>query len=291
LVLGINGESSTIMKDSPSSKARPAARREPARTIERPLRVRFYCSMKPQRIYPLVVESPPLRRGETPLPSLPVTIRPIIAGALVTPPEQKLDVSAPGSQATFHVTPLASGRVPNARVEVHNQGRLADQVRLRMKARSQRRTWILLALTFLLPWLLLAVTHERYPYRAEGKVPGRPPDLRAEPGEVLEYRITSWIDTYTPSLPYVKEHVTTPAAHGLGVAYTWACHLTTEHLYFWLGVVLFCLTLLSWVSRRTQRSTRWKTLVLAAPVAAAEAGETLPLSPRDELPIPVQPAQ
>src|SRR5260370_7151799 len=74
----------------------------------------------PQRVYALVVEVP-RSRDEADGGSV-VVVRPVIAGALVVPPEQRLDTSAAGNQVTFHVTPLARGRLPNAPVEVQAAG-------------------------------------------------------------------------------------------------------------------------------------------------------------------------
>jgi hypothetical protein len=126
--------------------------------------------MKPQRVYPLTVEVPrgsggrllPAGSGEA------VVVRPLIPGAVVVPAEQRLDVARPGSQVTFSVTPLAKGRLPNPRVEVLQHGRVVQEIGLRMKGVTQRMTWWLLALTLLVPSLLLY--YGRY-YPVTGTIP------------------------------------------------------------------------------------------------------------------------
>lgn len=260
----------------------PGTPRSP-RGLERLLKVRFYCSMRPQRVYPLTVQVQD-PHGSKAAASAPVVLRPIIPGALVTPSEQKVDVSVPGAGATFHITPLACGRLPDARVEIHHQGQTPEQVRLRMKAKTQRRTWILLALTLLLPFLLFAISSNHY-YKLRDPLPDKPPQLVPDPGDVLEYRINYWVRQSVPEIPYLREYLITPVTHGLNVAYTWFCNLTPDYLPFWIGVGLLALTLLSWIARRTQRSTRWKSLVLTAPIPLAEAAETLPLSTREAAPL------
>src|SRR5262249_19510874 len=120
------------------------------------VKVRFYSRMNLQRVYPLIVEVPRASGKTAPVSSVdPVVVRPVIPGALVSPAEQRLDVSKPGSQVTFQVTPLARGRLPGARVELQQPGQPVHALPLAMKAVTQRLTWILLALTFLLPLGLL----------------------------------------------------------------------------------------------------------------------------------------
>lgn len=281
------------MKEPLSNKNKPGApRKDPgnprsSRSLERQLKVRFYCSMRPQRVYPLIVQVQ-APQGSQAAASAPVVLRPVIPGAMVTPSEQKVDVSVPGTSATFHVTPLACGRLPDARVEIHHQGQTPEQVRLRMKAKTQRRTWILLALTVLLPFLLFAISSNQF-WKLRDPLPGKPPELMPDPGDVLEHRVNYWVKQGVPEIPYLREYLITPVTRGLNVAYTWFCNMAPDFPHFWVGVGLLALTLLSWIARRTQRSTRWKSLVLTAPVPLAEAAETLPLSAREAAPV-VQPA-
>src|SRR5262249_61228788 len=72
------------------------------------LQIRYPRVMKPNRIATLVVEVPKVKgrdRDEGESSGL-VVVRPVIPGALVTPPEQRFEV-APGNQILFHLTALA----------------------------------------------------------------------------------------------------------------------------------------------------------------------------------------
>jgi hypothetical protein len=146
------------MKEPVQAKGR--SEREPlprnpatARSREAALAVHFYRRMKLQRVHKLVVQ-----QAASPLASMPFIVRPIIPGALVTPVECPLDTSNPKARATFHVTPLARGRLSGARLEVLNLGQVVHEVPLRMKSVTQRATWVLAALTILVPALMLYFT-------------------------------------------------------------------------------------------------------------------------------------
>jgi hypothetical protein len=124
------------------------------------VRVRFYRRMKPQRVYPLTVElqrtsSKPAIAHRT---TAPVSLRPCIPGAHVTPPELELKSSQTEAKATFYVTPLARGWLPDARLQLLQQGRVLEEIRLPMKAARQSMTWLLAALTVLIPAALLYLT-------------------------------------------------------------------------------------------------------------------------------------
>jgi hypothetical protein len=103
---------------SPAAPPKPA-RHDPfgIRTTEYPLGVTYYATMKPQRIYPLVVEAQPGRTPVSPdgASGVMVLLRPTVPGALVAPAELPLDVSQPGARASFHVTPLARGYLGTTR--------------------------------------------------------------------------------------------------------------------------------------------------------------------------------
>src|SRR5207253_1356997 len=123
--------------------------------------------MKLQRVYPAVVEARPVGGGQRNGAGAPVLLRPIIPGALVVPAELTLDTAQAGARATFYVTPLAKGRLPGARLEVRRQDALVQEIRLPMRATTQRLTWLLALLTVLLPVVLLNVT--RY-HKLQGTV-------------------------------------------------------------------------------------------------------------------------
>jgi hypothetical protein len=160
-----------------AARGHAPALREPGTHTHTDLRVRYYDRMKVQRVYPLTVEvtAGPNRPGVG-LALDPVVVRPVIPGAQVVPAEQRLDVSRPGERAAFHVTPLARGRYPNPRVEILQHGRTVQAIALRMKGVTQRLTWLLLALTLLLPALVFHYTRTA---KLRGRVPyqARRPDL------------------------------------------------------------------------------------------------------------------
>src|SRR5207253_10883922 len=86
-----------------------------------------------------------------------VVVRPVIAGAQVTPAEQRFEV-APGNQITFHVTPLGRGRLPRARLEVFAPGQAPESIPLTMKVKTQRLAILLLLLAWLIPIMMNKLT-------------------------------------------------------------------------------------------------------------------------------------
>jgi hypothetical protein len=112
--------------------------------------VRYYSRMRLQRVYPLSVEVSPSAEGAVDS-GAPVTVRPLITGALVVPPERKLDTGRPGARADFHVTALAKGRLRGALVEIHQPGQVVQTIPLQMKGTTQVLTWLLALLTILVP--------------------------------------------------------------------------------------------------------------------------------------------
>jgi len=129
---------------------------DPASRSLPPLFASFYQRMKRQRVYPLVVRWGKGKGSEsTDTPAL--QIRPIIPGALVVPAELPLE---PGldATATFHVTPVALGRLSSARVEVLHQGRNVDALPLKMRVVRWSIARVLFLLAFLVPLLLIFTT-------------------------------------------------------------------------------------------------------------------------------------
>lgn len=149
------------MKEPLPAKGKPAKSVADARGSMKPqarVSARFYKRMQPQRVYPLVVQ---LRKedGRTPAgETAPVVIRPFIPGAQVMPARCQLDTNQAKMETTFYVTPLALGRFPGARLEVYQDGNLLQNISVSMKCVRQRLTWVLLALTFLIPAFLLYAT-------------------------------------------------------------------------------------------------------------------------------------
>src|SRR5881396_2891305 len=77
----------------------------------------------------------------------PVTVRLVMAGAQVVPAEQTLDPGDPGDKATFYVTPLAHGGLRGERIEVVQNGRKVQELRIPCKVTSQKGTLVWLFLT------------------------------------------------------------------------------------------------------------------------------------------------
>jgi hypothetical protein len=107
--------------------------------------------MKVKGVYPMVVNVRPLAdhlRGiKSHTPTL--EIRPVIPGAQVTPSHYELEMT--GSTPAFYVTPVARGRLADARLEVYSHGRLVQEIPTPMRGTWQRPTWVLLFLTVLIP--------------------------------------------------------------------------------------------------------------------------------------------
>src|SRR5262245_1350863 len=151
------------MAATPTTRARGAGKTAPSKKSSRPprdepagpkLRLRYFKRMKPQRIYPLVVDAPGVGKGldgdEDAERGGTIVIRPVIAGAQVQPAEQRLEL-APGNQVVFYVNPLAAGRLPRAHVAAVASHQPPETVALGMKAKTQRLAWLLLVLAFLVP--------------------------------------------------------------------------------------------------------------------------------------------
>jgi hypothetical protein len=147
------------MKEPPSAKAAPA-RRDPLPPAgpECRLLVRYYRRMRPQRVYTLEVSNAKAAEGR--VAGTIVLVRPIIPGAHVAPAESEMNLAQPNARASFYVTPLAKGSLPHAQVEVRQQGRTLQTIPVGMRAATQRRTWLLLALAFLLPAGVLLMSRE-----------------------------------------------------------------------------------------------------------------------------------
>src|SRR5262249_31612953 len=130
----------------------PAPARDSSRAATGPqLQVRYYRKMRPHRVYPVVVS---WKSGKgRPVADSPVVVRLLLPGAQVVPAEQTLEPGA-DARATFHVTPIARGWMRGERLEVVQDGRKVQEIRLPCKVTTQRLTWVLLALTFLVPWLI-----------------------------------------------------------------------------------------------------------------------------------------
>jgi len=133
------------------SNAPQRAAKEPRRHAnEAPyLSIRYWKKMRMNKVYPILVSF--AGKGE----AEPVTVRVVMAGAQVVPAEQVMDPANPGEKATFYVTPIAQGGLRGERVEVLQNGRKIQEVRIPCKVNSQRSTLVWLFLAFFIPWLFL----------------------------------------------------------------------------------------------------------------------------------------
>jgi hypothetical protein len=292
-------------KEPPSSQLRPA-RRDAAGGKDSPyeLRVCYYATMKPQRVYPLVVE---VVRGQGAAdgPSgVTVTLRPVVPGALVAPAELPLEVARPGAQATFHVTPVAKGRLPEACVRVLHGGRTVQELRTRMTAKTQRTTWVLLLLALILPAL---VVHWTITNRLSGTVPyihtapleeakndaaakgdngGKrggggggglslqppvfvdKPEIPGSPGEILKARMSNSLRLVLPNFPH-SDQVISNVASPVGTVYDIMCQWSRDvYLPWWLGVGLLIGAFGSWTLHKPTRVRIHDSLALPRPTGA-----------------------
>jgi hypothetical protein len=253
------------------------------------LRIRYYGVMRPQRVYSLVVEvDDPLQadggKGGV------VVVRPVIAGAQVVPAEQRLDVSTRGNQITFHVTPLARGKLPEARLDVFSPGQPVQEAALPLKVKSGRLALILLVLAFVMPFLLKAITVGDW--RMQGKVL----QIASEkgnvyrdgtPDEVLGYEVQKTLskdvlgEIWLVNSPVSEGSTFTlnkSLGDGMRLLYFWTIEAVKDFSLRLIVFVLFlALALVAWMfsrSRRTYRRYR-----LSAPVGAEPAGEPAALQP------------
>lgn len=245
-------------------KSRSAASRDDGRSEASlpALRVRYYRQMKPQRVYPVEVSwqkssRPPRGEGKA------VTVRLLAAGAQVLPVEQTMDATQPDVKAVFYVTPLAKGWLRNEKLEVLSQGRKVQEIPLATKVVSQRLTWILLLLTFVVPWLILEFVKNspmNVPtFDAEGRVVHTP----------IHKTVSEYIKDNVPALPDVVKG--TPVETGLREARTMIARgyqqlvdiSTIEPIAFYVGAVLLFLTLVSaFLHKQKRRKTIGKPIAV-----------------------------
>ena len=264
--------------------AAPRTQESPADKKKKPLQFHFHTVMKPQRIYALTVQVPKSKKGAGTSAGTIVVIRPVIAGAQVVPAEQRLDTSEAGNQITFHVTPLARGRLPQARVEVFAPGQAPQDVPMPMKAKTQRLSWLLLALAFVLPWFMAKVT------TGDWRPAGATPSGKTEASAILAQRIRSALreELFKVEIPLIN------APSGLG-SFNFADGLAdaAQTLYAGLDegvrshrwapitcVFLLLLAFVSWMFHRTRKAHTRRLLHLgtAEEPAASEPATLQPLS-------------
>lgn len=224
--------------------------------------VRYFRQMKLRRVYAVEVswqksKQPSGERRD-------VTVRLFAPGALVVPAECTLNAAEPNIKAVFHMTPLANGRLRQHQLEVLSQGLKIQQIQLPARVASQRLSWVLLLLTFLVPWLL--VEH------VKNSSLGDPVRV----GDRVTYtniakQVEEAIKDNVPVMPeYFKD---TPVERSLLDLRHSACQVyqqvvlisRIEPLGFYAGLVLLTLTLISAFLHRQKRGTkRGKALTLEA---------------------------
>jgi hypothetical protein len=284
------------MATSASAQGKPAATRKAAPRKQaaaadktrggKPLQFRYHTVMKPQRVYPLVVQVPKARKGGDGEEAGVVVVRPVVPGAQVVPAEQRLDASAAGNQVTFYVTPLATGTLPRARAEVHAPGQPPQDVRLPMAARTQRLAWSLLVLAFVLPWLMTKVT------KGDWKPTGATPAGSTEPSAVLGHRVKTALkdDIFQADIPFVKKPIAGlpfgldkfTLADGLGDAAEMGylglqTAVVEQRAAPIVAVVLLLLAFLSWMTHRPRKTATKKALRLGGAEPAGEPATLRPL--------------
>lgn len=125
--------------------------------------IRFNARMLRGRVYPLVVQ---LRADKNSpdgagISGGTVTVHPIVPGALVTPQWQEMSTAA-GSEARFYVTPVAIGKLREARVEFRSGNRILETVPL-----VRGLDWIILLVSLILTGPIIPVLYllsfSRYP--------------------------------------------------------------------------------------------------------------------------------
>ncbi len=266
--------------------------------------VRYYRRMKPQRVYRLVVELRSLAKkgaaGTAPTGD-PVQLRPRIPGCLVSPAELEITPKGMTSQATFHVTPLAKGRLRDAQVGVYHQGRLLQDVPLRMKGTTQCLTRWLLLLAVAAPlfvWWALSYLDlssmgpvepangaaevkksDDTALAADAKEPAEGEPKEAKPATKKVHRpLAVGIVRLVPEYP--GETYTRQAALKAQEGYDVLRSMQQkDYLSFWVFAAFLGLALISLVTHRQARGTRkGKPLALPAPATTPDFGGSDALS-------------
>jgi hypothetical protein len=224
-----------------------------------PLRVRYNRQMKPHRVYAVEVS---WQKTGTPPRAREVSVRLLAPGAQVVPAEQALD----DGKAVFYVTPLARGWLPGPKLEVLVQGRVVQEISMPMKVVSQRAAWLLLLLTFLVPWFISEfVKHSpmaETTTQANGRVVYRK----------INREVWDQIADNVPSLPAVLKD--TPVETGLWEGRIFLANryqdlvevCQVEPVAFYAGTAFLTLALISAFLHKQKRRT-----ITGPPVPAAAA--------------------
>lgn len=137
----------------------PAGTRRPT---ERRATVRYANRMNPRRTFPLRVILSPHEGVSQALggeEGLLVEIEPVLPGCTCYPPRDRLRVRDGEASVTFWVVPQVLGRVEAARVVVRQDGEVLTEVSLDVCVVEQRLTWLMAALSLVLPFMLFVLKH------------------------------------------------------------------------------------------------------------------------------------
>jgi len=230
----------------------------PTDAVQYQLKVYYPGRMHPNRVETIKVALSPLQPVNRALdlgrkkPSCEIPVRLVIPGAVLLPAEQTLEPTPFGAaEATFHVTPLAEGRLPDCRLEVFRHGKV-EAIPLPLRSQSHRALAWLIALTVLIPLLLF--------------LPSCWPGV-AESHDV-EWAVTSWFPT-------------SPTAVSRGAQSAYAFLATTGRnlkLSFFTFLTLLGLTALWAASRRpTVETASNEPFFLMPPPSPTRASPLAPL--------------
>jgi hypothetical protein len=217
--------------------------------------------MRPNRVYPVVVS---WRGGAR--AAAPVTVRLVMAGAQVVPAEQILEPGGDG-RVTFYVTPISRGWLRGERLEVLQDGRKVQEIRLPCKATTQRLTWLLLLLTIITAWwivpLLTDEAEELIKPSEQDIIQGNPKQYD-KGAKALTRRVKSYLPRMLPAAEkYLPEDVTRnlvkdiPEQVGSSI-YVLYSYETMDRMPIAEAIlgVLILLTLLSWFMHLERRRRR-----------------------------------
>ncbi|MBL8795149.1 MAG: hypothetical protein JNM56_14665, partial [Planctomycetia bacterium] len=210
----------------------------PGSSVKHQVRIRYYRRMKVQGVYRMQVE---LRAVEPKGASAAgagdsLVARPLISGAQVQPAEQELGPKASNNTIYFAITPLAKGRLKDARLQLLHQGRVVEEIKTPMTGTSKRTTWLLFGFTLLALAFLV------------GLLPALP-DLTN--GKIVEsLAVQEKVPSYDEHLPPEQVETFGRMAVALKIQEGYDALAETPNLNFWIFAGLLLLTLLSWFCNR-----------------------------------------
>jgi hypothetical protein len=158
------------ISESGDRKRREEKSDEPDKAFRRKTTVRYFKQMNKLATFPLTVSitapetfmAPPAAKrasqksgyafsveGRNPL----VSIVPVFPGCACVPNRIDADLSSPEVHATFFLTPLCTGKLKHARVDIRREGKTINRVDVQTRVVSQTITKLTTALVILMPIL------------------------------------------------------------------------------------------------------------------------------------------